>query len=144
MTDKGDLSRFPTTWQTMCRVEYLKCYLDLLQHWRTRTFDTILYKISLVNLPMTLAFCRYKLFLSNSKFRAMRKSIRDCAWRKKDHVCGLRKNNISIKIYGKCRLTYHISFWIILQVVESRSTYYISFERMCLTDEVCATSKGSD
>ena len=37
-------------------VEYLKRYLDLLQHWRTRTFDTFLYEISLVNLPMTLAF----------------------------------------------------------------------------------------
>ena len=39
----------------------MKRYLDLLQHWRASccrapgasTFDTILYKISLVNLPMT-------------------------------------------------------------------------------------------
>ena len=30
----------------MCRVEYLKSYLNLLQHWRARTFETILYKIS--------------------------------------------------------------------------------------------------
>ena len=37
----------------MCWVKYLKRYLDLLQDWKSRTFDTILYKISLVNLPMT-------------------------------------------------------------------------------------------
>ena len=117
----------------MCRVEYSKRYLDLLQHWRTRTFDTILYKISLVNLPITLAFCRYKLFLSNSKFRAMRKSIRDCHDARKTTCADGEKHYFDRNIWD---MSIDITYFVldILQVGISRSTYYISFERMCLTE----------
>ena len=45
----------------------------------------------------------------------------------------IEKNNISIETWD---MSIDITYFVldILQVVISRSTYYISFERMCLTD----------
>ena len=86
-------------------VEYLKRYLHLLGHLGTNTLSTLsCVKVSWWTFPWRWLFCRSKLFVSNSNLRAMRKSIRDCAWRNKDHVCGLRKNNISIEIYRISRM----------------------------------------
>ena len=99
------ISRIPTTWQTMCRVEYLKRYLYLLRHWKTIPLSTLIcVKVPRWTFSWRWLFCSYKLFLSNWKLCSMRKLPRDCAWRNKDHVCGLRKNNIPIEIYRISRL----------------------------------------
>ena len=118
------VSRSPTTWQTMCRVEYLKRYLYLLLHWRTIPLSTLIcVKVPWWTFSWRWLFCSYKLFLSNSNLCSMRKLPRDCAWRNKDHVCGLRKNNISIEIYWISRLNYYISFWVYYKWGISRSAY---------------------
>ena len=115
-------------------VEYLKRYLDLLQHWRTRTFDTILYTNSLVNLPMTLAF-----FVGiNGFFRIQKFAL--CANRYKTAhdarktMCadGKKKQYFNRNIWD---MSIDITYFVldILRVGISRSPYYISFERMCLT-----------
>ena len=133
MTYQGDVSRFQTTWQTMCLMGYLKRYLDLLQHWKTRTFDTFLYEISLVNLTHDAGF-----FVGiNGFFRIQNFAL--CANRyetahdaRKTTCADWEKQYFDRNMWD---MSIDITYCVldILQVVISRSTYYISFERMCLT-----------
>ena len=117
-------------------VEYLKRYLDLLQHWRTRTFDTIFYKISLVNLPMTLAFLNC--FFRIQNFALCPNRYETAHGARKTTCADWEKQYFDRNIWD---MSIDITYFVldILQVVISRLTYYISLERMCLT--VCSGQK---